>query len=265
MRASSVRGPAGPGDPRLENLDVPRTSREPQDGSAQGDPALPACPAPLCGLSTHTVQPDTPDTGYQQRRQYRRGGTKYITVQQATKIIDAVRFAKSCGLPLVAHLTIYWAVTEAGNDFDGKLFAKLREGLDKWLKRRGIEFAGAWTRECPGGDVEHCHLLFHLPAAYRQGPRLREVEAAVYRLVALHGGEIWGDGAIKLVIWPNPDGKYLIKGGGPKVWKRFRLRTEHRRLQGTIHGKRCGTTENIGARARQPALAPNSHGEGASC
>jgi hypothetical protein len=44
---------------------------------------------------------------------------------------------------------------------------------------------------------------------------------------------------------PYPDGKYLIKGGGREVWKRFRLRKEHRRLQGIIHGKRCGTTENI--------------------
>ena len=48
----------------------------------------------------------------------------------------------------------------------------------------------------------------------------------------------------------NPDGKYLIKGGGRKVWKRFRLRKEHRRSQGIIHGKRCGTTQNIGRAAR---------------
>jgi hypothetical protein len=37
---------------------------------------------------------------------------------------------------------------------------------------------------------------------------------------------------MKLVIHDNPDGKYLIKGGGPKVWKRFRLRKERRRSQG---------------------------------
>ena len=49
----------------------------------------------------------------------------------------------------------------------------------------------------------------------------------------------------------DPDGKYLIKGGGPKVWKRYRLRKEHRCLQGIIHGKRCGTTENIGPAARK--------------
>ena len=52
----------------------------------------------------------------------------------------------------------------------------------------------------------------------------------------------------------RPDGKYLIKGGGPKVWKLFRLRKEHRRLQGIIHGKRCGTTHNIGPAARRHAI-----------
>jgi hypothetical protein len=31
----------------------------------------------------------------------------------------------------------------------------------------------------------------------------------------------------------------------------FRLRKEHRRLQGFIRGKRCGVTENIGEAARK--------------
>jgi hypothetical protein len=38
----------------------------------------------------------------------------------------------------------------------------VREGLQKWLNRRAIVFAGAWARErqCRGqSDVEHCHLL----------------------------------------------------------------------------------------------------------
>ena len=65
------------------------------------------------------------------RRQYRVGGTKYITVVQATNIIEAVTFARSLGLPLVAHLTIHWAFTDAGDDPDGKLFAKFRNGLNK--------------------------------------------------------------------------------------------------------------------------------------
>ena len=170
-------------------------------------------------------------------------------MRQATNIIEAVRFAKSSNLPLVAHLTIHWSLTDVGDDPNGTLFAKFREGLDKWLKRRGIEFAGAWARErqCRGqSDVEHCHLLFHLPVKYQSGKRLAQVKEAMLRLVELHGRGITHDLVVKLTLWPNPDGKYLIKGGGPKVWKRFALRKEHRRLQGLISGKRCGTTQNIG-------------------
>jgi hypothetical protein len=77
-----------------------------------------------------------------------------------------------------------------------------------------------------------------------------QVKEAILRLVELHGREVTDERAVNLTIWPNPDGKYLIKGGGPKVWKKFRLRKDHRRLQGFIHGKWCGTMENIGPAAR---------------
>ena len=245
-----------------ENLDVLGTSRDPEPGSTQGNTVLAATAPHLCGLGPRAAQPET---RHPHPKQCRCGGAAYVTVPQAINMMEAVPFAESIGLPLVAHLTIYWAVTEAGDDPDGKLFAKVREGLDKWLKRRGIEFAGAWARECSGGDAEHCHLLFHLPRDCRQGPTLIDVEEVICRLVDRHSGGVWGDGAIKLVIWPNPDGKYLIKGGGLEVWKRFRLRTEHRRLQGTIQGKRCGTTENIGSRARRRSPALHNRGEGLSC
>ena len=155
------------------------------------------------------------------------------------------------------HLTIHWAYTDVGDDPDGKLFAKVREDLDKWLWRQGIVFAAAWSRErMSGGQAEavHCHLLFHLPVEYRTKRKL-QVELAIYRLMKRHGRGYWAEEVIKLVIWPNPDGKYLIKGGGPKVWKQFNLRKEHRRLQGIIHGKRCGTTANLGRAARIGALA----------
>lgn len=157
---------------------------------------------------------------------------------------------------MVAHLTIHWSLSDAGDDPDGKLFAKFREGLDKWLFRRDIPggLTGIWARERQSGgqsDVEHCHLLFHLPVKCRTGARLLQVEAAISRLINRHGRGITDDRVVKLVIHDDPDGKYLIKGGGPKVWKKFRLRKEHRRLQGIIHGKRCGTTQNIGPAARK--------------
>jgi len=174
-------------------------------------------------------------------------------MRQAANIIEAVKFAKSIDRHLAAHLTIHWSLTDVGDDPNGSLFAKFRESFDKWLNRRGIAFAAAWARErptCGQSDVVHCHLLFHLPATYRTGKRQLQVKDAIRRLVELHGGGILHDKANDLKVHDNPDGKYLIKGGGPEVWKRFGIRKENRRMQGIIHGKRCGTTENIGPAAR---------------
>ncbi len=96
-------------------------------------------------------------------------------------------------------------------------------------------------------------MLFHLPPEYCTTRKL-QVEAAIYRLIKRHGRGYWAEEVIDLTIWPNPDGKYLIKGGGQNVWKPFRLRKEHRRLQGIIFGKRCGVTQNIGRAARRRVL-----------
>ena len=194
--------------------------------------------------------------------------SKCITLRQASNFIEAIKFAKLIDLPLVAHLTIHWAYTEIGDDPDGKLFAKVREGLSKWAYRHGFALTCAWVRERMSrgqAEVEHCHLLFHLPVEYRTRARLLQVEAATYRLINKHGRRngdkqsqgYWADEVIKLVIHENPDGKYLIKGGGPKVWKRFGIRREHRGSQGLIFGKRCGTSENIGPAARCRALLDN--------
>ena len=86
---------------------------------------------------------------------------------------------------------------------------------------------------------------------YYSGKQLAQVNEAILRLVELHGRGITHESVVKLTLWSHPDGKYLIKGGGPKTWKKFRVRKEHRRLQGVIYGKRCGTTENIGPAARR--------------
>ena len=87
-----------------------------------------------------------------------------------------------------------------------------------------------------------------------RGSKKLQIEAELYRLIKNQAGDYSHERVIKLEIWPSPDGKYLLKGGGPKVWKLFRLRKEHRRLQGIIQGKRCGVTESIGLAARLRAL-----------
>jgi hypothetical protein len=72
----------------------------------------------------------------------------------------------------------------------------------------------------------------------------------LFRLIGRHGSGILGEFAVKLTIHPDPDGLYLIKGGDRKVWEHFKIRREWRKSQGIVHGKRCGTTENIGPAKR---------------
>ena len=238
-----------------KNLDVRETSYDQEIGCAKGIEGDLAAVPYLSSLCASAAQPD-PQPEYRQQR-YRVGGTRYISLPQAANIIEAVDFAKLSGLPLVAHLSIHWSLTDVGDDPNGELFARFREGLNKWFNRRGIVFAAAWARERQAGgqsDVVHCHLLFHLPVEYRTGKKLLEVGDAISRLVERHGRGILHEKAIDLRVHDNPDGKYLIKGGGRKIWKRFQLRKEHRRLQGTIHGKRCGVTQNIGPAARRLAM-----------
>ena len=74
----------------------------------------------------------------------------------------AVTFACEIGTPLNAHATIHWVGTKVGDDPDGKLFAKVREGFDKWLKRNEVPYGltGIWVRErLSGGSAEVVHSL----------------------------------------------------------------------------------------------------------
>jgi hypothetical protein len=239
---------------QVENLDVVRTSRDQESPQPKGS-AGESAPAPH--LSVVCPFPARPGRHRQSRHRgrYRPRGSRYISVSQAANIAGAVRFAKSTGLPLVAHLTIHWSGTFALDDNDGTRFARVREGLSKVLLRRGIPVAWVWCRECKAHtDVVHSHLLFHLPVEYRSGPKLAEMEAHLERLVGRHGDGIWSEYAVKLKIWRDPDGLYLLKGGGPEVWKQFRIKKKFRERQGVIHGKRCGVSQNLGQAARQRGL-----------
>ena len=128
------------------------------------------------------------------------------------------------------------------------MFAQVREALSLWLRRRGVPFAAMWAREKLSGgqaEVEHAHLLFHLPDAWLKGAKLLSVnggvqggvkllqlEAALCRIMKRCAG--WLDHyAVKLKIptdGGNPgryngrsyDGLYLLKGGGKQAWKLFR-------------------------------------------
>jgi hypothetical protein len=170
--------------------------------------------------------------------------------------MEGLNFAREIRMSLDTHLIIHWGGTLVGDDPDGKLFAKLRYLLDKRFRRKfGVPLIGIWVRERHRNkhtrrpsEVTHSHLLLHLPSQHRKAVR-QDVE----ELVALVAKQILDDRTIELTFPANPDGKYLLKGGTPAVWEKFRLPHKWRsRLgEGLIEGKRCGITQNIGPAARQ--------------
>jgi hypothetical protein len=186
----------------------------------------------------------------------RRRSTKRLTLSQATNIMAAVTFAREIGTPLNAHATIHWVGTEVGDDPNGEHFAKLREGFDKWLRRQGVHggLTAIWVRERKSGgisEVVHCHMLFHLAHHFLKGRKPLQVESALERLIDRHGKGNYADYTLKLTFPSNPNGLYLLKGGGPDVWRKFGVPHCWRKPQGLIFGKRCGTTENVGPAARK--------------
>ena len=93
-------------------------------------------------------------------------------------------------------------------------------------------------------------MLFHLAHPFMQGTRRVQVERAIERLIDRHGEGNYLDCTLKLTFPRNPNGVYFLKGGGPDVWRKFRVPRCWRKPLGLIHGKRCGVTENVGATAR---------------
>jgi hypothetical protein len=196
----------------------------------------------------------------------KRHRSENITLRQATNLTSALHFARKIGTPLNVHATIHWCGTAKRNDPDGSLFARVREGFDKWLTRSGVPggLTCVWVRErnlggC--GDGEHCHMLFHLAHPFFRGRKYKEVLRSLERLVARHGGGNYASYTVNLKVHLNPDGVYLLKGGGPEVWRRFAVPMEWRTSQGIIFGKRCGTTENIGSAARSRWHKTNGTGQ----
>jgi hypothetical protein len=66
--------------------------------------------------------------------------TKRINIRQARCMMEGVKFARELGTALNTHLIIHWGGTLAGDDADGRLFARFRYLLDKRFRRKfGID------------------------------------------------------------------------------------------------------------------------------
>ena len=108
-------------------------------------------------------------------------------------------------------------------------------------------------------------MLLHLAHPFIRGRRRIEVERALERLIDRHGEGDYLDCTLQLTFPSNANGVYLVKVGGPEVWRKFGVPSCWRKRQGFICGKRCGVTENIGPAARNSAGVEKARVSGLHC
>ena len=173
----------------------------------------------------------------------------------------AERHSNQIGLPFTRMISIHWEAAGVPLTSMAKATGRFIGLLAKALARHGGATAWSWVHENGDGKGGHCHLLSHVPAALvpvvtgLQRGWLRRITGQPYRARVIHSKRIGGRLGLEA---GNPDLHainvdaalaYVLKGASPAAAAHFGLT----RLEpgGRIVGKRCGTSQNIGGKARQ--------------
>lgn len=175
--------------------------------------------------------------------------SRHITQAQARNLFEAIEFAYGLGLPLNRLTTILWQEADVvGRIQDAQ--ARLLERMRKWMQYRGAQPAFVWVVENGREMGLHTHILLHVPSEHL---------AAWKRMLP-----VWVDGdvqrkTIHVKTIPYPKGpkaglnsvkgvrKYLAKGISSQSAANFGIVPQE---QGSVVGKRVGTSQNLGPAAR---------------
>lgn len=184
-----------------------------------------------------------------------------LTTAQIAHLRAAERHSAAIGLPFTRMLTIHWEA--AGVPLAGMARATygFTDLLTKALTRHGSRTSWLWVHENSGPKGGHCHLLAHVPAelvaaitALQRG-WLRRITGQPYRKRVIRSEPIGGRLGLEV---GNPELHavnleaalaYVLKGASTEAASQFNL--ERLEPGGRVIGKRCGTSQNIGAKARQ--------------
>ncbi|MFN3371036.1 MAG: hypothetical protein ACK4Z0_05865 [Sphingomonadaceae bacterium] len=199
--------------------------------------------------------------------------TLTLSLRQARGVAAAVWHAERIGLPMNRLVTVHWGALGLSDSDAGAATGRLLKLMRDALADRGLPFAHAWVRENDGGDGSkgsHVHILAHVPPAARRGflRRLRawarlaaggrynrrsgHIEGSPYAAGAVLTRRIGGRLAVEPGVRRANLAKvlaYVLKGVDEQAADILGL--EQRAPGGCVIGKRCGWSENVGARARQ--------------
>ena len=184
-----------------------------------------------------------------------------LTAAQIGNLKGAERHAALIGLPFTRAICIHWqaaGVTLAGMT---KATARFTDLMAKALARKQRRTAWLWVHENCGPKGGHVHLLAHVPGdlvcviTRLQRGWLRRITLHSYRARVIYSRPIGkrlgaehsnpSDHALNAAVALA----YVLKGASPKAASQFSL--ERLEPGGRVIGKRCGTSQNIGAKARR--------------
>jgi len=173
-------------------------------------------------------------------------------------MIDAAHFAERIGLAFNRHWTIHYEMAGIA-EHDGAAFVgRLLTFVRKYIHRAGGKLAALWARENGDGKGGHVHILLHVPSGItlrnltrrwikaaggnpvRRVSRVRTIGATLAN--ASIGGAHYQANADAVLA-------YLVKAASNETGEALGLPRHGE--GGQIIGKRCGTSQNIGAKARK--------------
>jgi len=184
-----------------------------------------------------------------------------LSAAQVSNLIAATEHASAIGLPLTRMITVHWESAGVVLADMARATGRFTDLMAKLLARHGSRTAWLWVHENGSGKGGHCHLLAHVPAdlvpalsALQRG-WLRSISGKPYRARVIHSKPIGGRLGLEA---GNPELHainleaalaYFLKGAGREAASCFGL--ERLEPGGRVIGKRCGTSQNIGAKARK--------------
>ncbi|WP_321326999.1 hypothetical protein [uncultured Parasphingorhabdus sp.] len=185
-----------------------------------------------------------------------------LTTAHIANLRAAEGHAAAVGLPFTRMITIHWQAAGVPLESMAQATGRFTDLMTKMLARNGSATTWLWVHENGDGKGWHCHLLAHVPAEHvkrltaLQKGWLRLITGYKYRKGVIHSKPIGGRLGLEVgnteLHFINLEAAfgYCCKGAPQTVLDSFGIDRAHE-PGGRVIGKRCATSQNIGAKARK--------------